>query len=244
MALRNTPAADFEAEDTGAAEQVAQDAGVKETAGGETFAGIVATAVVGAIQTTRAVSTARSVVTQNVLSNKKDAFHIEWDSVPRISAEQGAFVVKDSSEEDLGGEIKIELMSYQSRWVATPKDNKADIELVKFSDDGIEASDGTNLKEHVKDLLEQGWPKSKIDHRCVIVGELVSTAKGGESLKQGLIQVDLPESGRKSFEAYQLQASWAVGKGRKSADDVSMLTLKAVKDKTKSGDVYTKIVIS
>jgi hypothetical protein len=243
MALRNnaptsaTPAAAFETDEDGVIEQAAQDTAVSEPA-----ASAATTAV--ATKPARALATAKSVVTQNILSDKKDAFHVEWDSVPRISAEQGSFTTKGTTEEDLGAEVHIELMSYQSRWVASPNDKKADAELVKYSDDGITSNDGTDLKAHLEDLKEQGYSKAKIAHRCIIVGELVKTAKGGESLLEQLIQVDLPESGRKSFEAYQLQASWAVAKGRKTPADVANLTLKAVKDKTKSGEVYTKIVFS
>jgi hypothetical protein len=241
MSLRNntptsaTPA--FEADEDGVIEQAAQDAAVSEPT-----TSAVATQTPRAVAT--ATATAKSVVTQNVLSSKLNAFHVEWDSVPRISAEQGSFTTKGTTEEDLGAEVHIELMSYQYRWVASPNDKKADVELVKYSDDGITSNDGTDLKAHLEDLREQGYSKAKIAHRCIIVGELVKTAKGGEDILEQLIQVDLPESGRKSFEAYQLQASWAVAKGRKSVADTANLILKAVKDKTKSGEVYTKIVFS
>jgi hypothetical protein len=246
MALRNnaptsaTPA--FEADDDGVIDT--KHPAFDEGTGNEAFElhEKVSTAV--AAKPARTLPTAKSVVTQNVLSDKKNAFHVEWDSVPRISAEQGSFTTKGTTEEDLGTEIHIELMSYQSRWVASPNDKKADAELVKYSEDGITSNDGTDLKAHLADLKDQGYGNAKIAHRCIIVGELVKTAKGGESLLESLIQVDLPESGRKSFEAYQLQASWAVGKGRKTAAQASDLTLKAVKDKTKSGEIYTKIVFS
>lgn len=239
MALRNTPANNaplFETEEDGIVEQASQDVAVAETS----------TETQVAVQAARPVAkpTAKSIVTQNVLSGSKDAFHIEWDSVPRISAEQGAFILKDDSGAELGETLVMELTSYQDRWVASPGDIDADIELVRWSDDGIESPDGTNLKEHVRDLIAQGWPKAKIAHRCVVVGELVSTAKGGDTLLEQLVQIDLPESGRKSFAAYQLQASWAVGKGRKTVEQARMLNLKAVKDKTKDGKSFTKIVFS
>lgn len=197
-----------------------------------------------ATQTTRAVSTAKAVVTQNVLSDKKDAFYVEFDSMPRLAAEQGSFTVKDSSEADIGPEIKMELMSYQESWVASPNDKKADVELVKYSDDGIDSKDGVNLQQHIADLKEQGYDKAKIAHRCIIVGELLSAGPAGADLVGKLVQVDLPETGRRSFNAYTLQASWAVGKGRKTAAEAAVLTLKAVKEKSRNNEVYTKIVIS
>lgn len=237
MALRNNENtaninAAFESEDETAA----------TTAPAATAAPAATTAV--ATQTTRAVSTAKAVVTQNVLSDKKDAFYVEFDSMPRLAAEQGSFTVKDSSEADLGPEIKMELMSYQESWVASPNDKKADVELVKYSDDGIESKDGVNLQQHIADLKEQGYDKAKIAHRCIIVGELLSAGPAGADLVGNLIQVDLPETGRRSFNAYALQASWAVGKGRKTAAEAAVLTLKAVKEKSRNNEVYTKIVIS
>lgn len=195
-------------------------------------------------QAPRAVATAKSVATQNVLSDKKDAFYVEFDSMPRIAAEQGSFTVKDSSEADLGPEIKIELMSYQESWVASPNDKKADVELVKYSDDGVTSKDGVDLQAHIADLKEQGYDKAKIAHRCIIVGELLSAGPGGADLTGNLVQIDLPETGRRSFNAYALQASWAVGKGRKTAAEAANLTLKAVKEKSRNNEVYTKIVIS
>ena len=112
MALRNNEKtantnAAFESEDETAAPATATAA--PATAAPATAAPAATTAV--ATQTTRAVSTARAVVTQNVLSDKKDAFYVEFDSMPRLAAEQGSFTLKDSSEADLGAEIKMELMS-------------------------------------------------------------------------------------------------------------------------------------
>ncbi len=259
MALRNNEKtantnAAFESEDETAAPATA-------TAAPATAAPAATTAV--ATQTTRAVSTARAVVTQNVLSDKKDAFYVEFDSMPRLAAEQGSFTLKDSSEADLGAEIKMELMSYQESWVASPNDKKADVELVKYSDDGVTSKDGVDLQQHIADLKEQGYDKAKIAHRCIIVGELLSAGPAGadlvgtliqvylfqagppaSDLVGNLIQVDLPETGRRSFNAYTLQASWAVGKGRKTAAEAAILTLKAVKEKSRNNEVYTKIVIS
>lgn len=243
MALRNnentanTNAA-FESED-----ETAATAAPAATEAPAAAAAPAATTAV-ATQTTRAVSTAKAVVTQNVLSDKKDAFYVEFDSMPRLAAEQGSFTLKDSSEADLGAEIKMELMSYQESWVASPNDKKADVELVKYSDDGIDSKDGVNLQQHIADLKEQGYDKAKIAHRCIIVGELLSAGPAGADLVGKLVQVDLPETGRRSFNAYTLQASWAVGKGRKTAAEAAVLTLKAVKEKSRNNEVYTKIVIS
>lgn len=120
------------------------------------------------------MASAAAVVKQNVLSDKKDAFRVEFDSLPRILASQGSFIFKDT-DEDLGAQVQIQLMSYQDSWTCGPNDTKADAELVKYADNPTTAQDGTDLKEHLDDLKAQGYSKASIAHRCVIVGELVSS---------------------------------------------------------------------
>lgn len=189
---------------------------------------------------------ASAVISQNVLSAHKDAFRVDYDTCPRCVAEQGTFVVKfDGVEEEIGTGFTLGLMSYQDSWVVSPNDKKADVELVKYSDDGITSKDGIDLKKHLADLLEQGYSRSKIVQRCVVVGELLTVSNPeGSTFIEKLVQIDLPESGRKSFNAYTLQASFAVAKGRKSVEDAGVLNVKAVKDKTKAGEVYTKITFA
>ena len=249
MALRNNTTTTAETNKFETEEDTSATAQVQDTAEANTDAApeVAAATTAVATQGTRALANpgAKALVTQNVLSDKKDAFHVEFDSTPRLAAEQGSFVIKfDGTETDIGAECSIEMMSYQDSWVVSPNDKKADVELVKYSDDGVTSKDGVDLKQHLQDLIELGYSKAKIAHRCVVVGELVSTAKGGEDFIEKLVQIDLPESGRRSFNAYTLQASWAVGKGRKTAAEASVLKLKAVKDKTKSGEVYTKVSFS
>lgn len=239
MALRKptntaTSAAQFEDETLDAVAETASDAVAQAAPAAST-----STAVAAARPT--AVATARSVTANNVISTLKDAFPVEFDSLPRIAAEQGAFVFKDDSEEEVGAAIKLQLLSYQDSWVCSPNDKKADVDLVKWSDDGVTSKDGIDLKTHLQDLIEQGYTKAKIQHRCIIVGELL---EGDTDRLEELVQLDLPESGRRSFNTYQLQASYAVAKGKKTEDDAKQVTLTAVKAKTASGEVYTKIVVS
>ena len=244
MALRPTtaPAAApaFETED----ETTATAAPAQAAAPAPAPAPAASTSTAVATQGTRAVASAAAVVKQNVLSDKKDAFRVEFDSLPRILASQGSFQFKDT-EEDLGAQVQIQLMSYQDSWTCGPNDTKADADLVKYADNPTTAQDGTDLKQHLADLKAQGYSKASIAHRCVIVGELVSSQGKVASDRTGeLVQMDLPESGRRSFNTYQLQASYAVAKGRKTAEEASLLTIKAVKEKSKQGEMYTKTVFA
>jgi hypothetical protein len=247
MALNkaNATAATFEAEDE-TLDQAA-DTGTAEAVTVEATDGAVATSEAPkttalAAAGTRALTTASSVMKANIISGLQDAFRVEYDSLPAVGASLGTFVRK-ADETDLGPELKLQLISYQESWVASPNDTKADVELVKYADNSKTARDGTDLAAHVEDLKAQGYGKAKINHRVILVGELLEASKD-DSMVGDLIMVDLPDSGRRSFQTYTLQASYAVAKGRKSAEEATILTLKAVNDKTKSGEKYTKVVIS
>ena len=247
MALNkaNATAATFEAEDE-TLDQAA-DTGTTEAVTVEAATGAVATSEAPkttalAAAGTRALTTASSVMKANIISGLQDAFRVEYDSLPAVGASLGTFVRK-ADETDLGPELKLQLISYQESWVASPNDTKADVELVKYADNSKTARDGTDLAAHVEDLKAQGYGKAKINHRVILVGELLEASKD-DSMVGDLIMVDLPDSGRRSFNTFTLQASYAVAKGRKSAEEATILTLKAVNDKTKSGEKYTKVVIS
>ena len=247
MALNkaNATAATFEAEDETLDQAV--DTGTAEAVTVEATDGAVATSEAPkttalAAAGTRALTTASSVMKANIISGLQDAFRVEYDSLPAVGASLGTFVRK-ADETDLGPELKLQLLSYQESWVASPNDTKADVELVKYADNSKTARDGTDLAAHVEDLKAQGYGKAKINHRVILVGELLEASKD-DSMVGDLIMVDLPDSGRRSFQTYTLQASYAVAKGRKSAEEATILTLKAVNDKTKSGEKYTKVVIS
>lgn len=242
MALNkaNATAATFEAEDE-TLDQAA-DTGTAEAAAAAVDTSEAPKTTALAAAGTRALTTASSVMKANIISGLQDAFRVEYDSLPAVGASLGTFVRK-ADETDLGPELKLQLISYQESWVASPNDTKADVELVKYADNSKTARDGTDLAAHVEDLKAQGYGKAKINHRVILVGELLEASKDA-SMVGDLIMVDLPDSGRRSFQTYTLQASYAVAKGRKSAEEATILTLKAVNDKTKSGEKYTKVVIS
>ena len=235
MALKNAPAPSFEAPETDVEEVTPSKAEVVQQPGKAEIA-------VKAASPLAVAPTAKSLVTTNILTGFKDAFRVEYDSLPGIGASQGSFAFKDNDSE-LGNEIQLQLLSHQESWACGPNDNKADKDLVKYADNPTTSRDGVNLQAHLEDLKEQGFSKAKIAHRCIIVGELLAT-KGDQGRIGELVQIDLPDSGRKSFNTYSLQASYAVAKGRKTVEESTVMKLTAVKDKTTTGDIYTKVVIS
>ena len=238
MALNKNSAAQTSAvfEDEETSVDVADNVTTQTVTGASALQGAVTVAATTAV----AVAPRQPVMT-NIFDGLKDAFPVDFDTVPRIAASQGSFVVKGDKEVELGNKITATMISWQEQWVASPNDKKADIELVKWSDDGVTSRDGVNLKEHIKDLLEQGYRQAKIAHRVILVIELVSTKENGEDLVGELYQIDLPDSGRRAFNAYKIQASYAVLKGRKTQEEALTMDMEAVKTKSRTGEDYTKV---
>ena len=247
MALKNStatasPAAAFESEDGLDDTAQVNNTPTTENTTSMNTTSMNTTEVAIARTSALANPTASSVIKSNVISGLQDAFRVEFDSLPGIGASQGTFSLK-TDDADLGTELKLQLLSYQSSWTASPNDLKADSELVKYSDDGITSKDGVNLLAHIEDLKSQGYSKAKINHRVVLVGELLSSAKDTDTVGE-LVMIDLPDSGRRAFNTFCLQVSYAVAKGRKTAEEAAVLTLKTTVEKTKSGEKYTKVAIS
>lgn len=208
-----------------------------------TEAAATTTAVAVAKPSALARPTAANIKLVNIMSDAQDAFRVEFDSLPGVKASQGQFMFKDTNEK-LGDHIDIELISFQGSWVASPNDKAADVELVKYSDDGKVSKDGVDMHAHVADLKEMGYKNARLTQRCILVGELLAVAGKGSDRVGELVQIDLPDTGRKSFETYCLQASYAVGKGRKTAEQVKFLRLTGEVTTTKDKEDYTKVVIA
>lgn len=242
-----TKATAFEAMDESPAETMTQKATEPTTEtvthkATESVAEAPVNAIAVAAPRTGALTTAKAITMASTLSVMKDALHVDYDSLPCLGATQGSFTVK-TDDAELGSEIKLQLLSFQDSYVCSPNDEEADKELVKYSDDGVTAKDGTDMKAHLEDLRQQGFKNAKISHRVVLVGELLSSQEPHELVGQ-LVQIDLPETGRRAFNTYSLQASYAVAKGKKTAEEAAVLTLKAIKDKSRDGKVFTKVAIS
>ncbi len=230
MALKNAPM--FEEMNDVEVEQADQDAAIQENT--------VTTVTVASTASTALAKSAQGIM-RNVFMDVQNAFPVTFSSPPSVQASQGSFSLRDGP--DMGDEITMELISWQDAWTVGPNDTQADKELVRYADNPVTASDGTNLDAHLKDLLAQGYKKAKKAHRRILVGELTG-AKGDKSKIGSLIQINLPDTGRIAFDDYQMQGSFAVKKGRKTAEEVLMIKLEAIKAKTQKGEIYTRVAVS
>ena len=186
-----------------------------------------ATSVTGAVAV--ADSKASALTTQvsredmHVVAGTRNAMELEYDTFKGIVIEKGFFTEKGSTD-SIGNELVISLMSWQELYVCTPKDNNAPAELVRYSADGVTASDGTNMAEHLNSLKEGGYPNAKIEQRIMIAGGLEKSEKPTSLLDKPIL-INLSPSNRKQFIQYQGESAYAISKGRKTKEQALLIKL-------------------
>ena len=191
----------------------------------------------GALASPHLTTGVAAAMRASALASAKDAFRVNWDSVPAITTGLGCFVNK-ADDAELGNEVTMNVVSWQFQWQAGPNDNKAPIETLKYSDsdDGKVSNDGVDMLKHVEDLKAQGYSKAKLTHRLILVGEVI-----GGKLDGNLVQINLPDTGRRAFDQHMTQAAFQQARGKLTAEQANTVVLKAVKEKAKSGENYTKV---
>lgn len=243
MGLSNSqkPTGNFEDMDDGAntasddtAQTAAQAAPAQESA-----SRAVATPAPARIQ-------AVEIMKQSSISQLENAFEVEWDSVPTIVTGQGDMIDKSANGESIGREILFQLMSYQYQWVASPKDDSAEMDTVKYAKNPTHAEDGTSLASHVEALKAQGWANAGIAHRVILVGEILAVDGKTDAKQVGtLYQINMPDTGRRSFEAYKIQAAYKVSKGFLSIENSTKLKITTQSEQVRgSTKKYTKFNVA
>lgn len=178
-----------------------------------------------AAASTRAVGApAVSNAQMRILDGLKNSIPVEFNTLVQVQAVQGTFSDKEK-DESLGDTIEMELMSFQDNYVCSPNADEADTELVKFSDDGITAKDGTDMATHLAELLLD-WPKAKITKRVVLVGPLLSRTKG-DGLVDELIQIDLAPTSKAMFDRYMANCAWKIKSGKLDPEAAKRVKLTA-----------------
>ena len=186
-----------------------------------------------------ALAVAPNKVNVNVISQLKDALPVDFNTLTQLQANQGKFKDKET-DKNLGETITLELLSWQDSYVVGPNDTKAPKELVKYSEDGVTAKDGTDMAEHLAYLKDQGFSKAKKQHRCVLVGALIEAEKD-KSLVGQLVQIDLSPQSRSTFMRYNINTVWQLKSGKQSEDAVKTVVLTAVAAKGPDNTDYTRV---
>lgn len=154
----------------------------------------------------------------DVLSDMKDALRVDYNTLAQITAQQGNMVEREGKV-NMGDTVVFDLLSFQDSYVVTPGDDKAPVETLRFSEDGITCTDGTPCLEHLDFLKHNGYPMASLKKRTVVVGAIVSATKTDKFNGQ-LMQFDLSPQSRVQFERYRANAAYAVKLGRYTKEQI------------------------
>lgn len=169
-----------------------------------------------AVAPTRAVASFSKI--NNPIAGVKDAVKVSYDSLTSLVASNGNFLERENKK-SVGDEIVFELLSWQDSYVVQAGDDKAPSKTVKYSDDGVVCSDGTLVKDHLEELRSMGYEKASMKERAVVVGSVISCAKGPQ-LVDDLVQFDLSPKSKGKFSRYQLMAMNALRLGKATEEQV------------------------
>lgn len=215
MSLLNT--ANTAANSTPAWEDFDGDNGTAGAGGAATTTATAGAAAAAAAVTTAAVTVTKpsgglslgalgqGVTMESLFKNK---LRVEYNTLACLIPFQGGWMLRETKKL-IGDEINLQLLSYQDSYVVSPEDDKAPREVVRYSDDGINCSDGTSVAEHLAFLKSNGYPKAKLKERIIVVAALLKSGKPCDEVG-GLVQLDLPPSSRTMWKRYEAGCALAL----------------------------------
>lgn len=138
--------------------------------------------------------------------NVIDPASMEFNTFPRITVGLDGF--SDDNKKELGKKIKIQLLSFNDRYVCSPGVMNAETtELVKFSTDG-KSIDGTgqDCMEYIKQLRDvDGYTDASLKHYMTVYGLLTfANDKELPVEDQGVVGVQVPPQSRAFFTRLQV----------------------------------------
>lgn len=241
--LKNKP--DFETEDAGTATANAAttaEATTKTEAKVETKAdpkveAKAATSTAVAEKTSGALAAAK--FDMRVMETFKDALPVEYNTLAQVVAQQGSLIDRETKTV-LGDKVVFELLSYQDSFVVSPEDDDASDELVKYSNDGVICSEGTNVQDHLNFLKENGFPKARLKQRVVLVGAVESAAKS-DKFNGSLVQLDLSPASRTQWIRFTANIAYGLKIGKFKPEQVSRISAETTLAQGKGNDTFTLV---
>lgn len=203
---------------------------------GTTGAGTGTTTV--SVRNTGAVAISAPPAMIDIIATLRGVLPVEYNTLAQVKCTNGNFVEREGNL-NLGDTIVFELLSWQDSYTVTTNEDKAPIETLKFSDDGITCKDGTPVADHVAALKEQGYIKAGVKHRLVVVGAVHSAAKS-DKYNGNLVQFDLSPESRVLFQRYQATTAWGVKAGKLLPEQVVQVK-GATRLVTKGSNTYTVV---
>lgn len=176
-----------------------------------------------------------------VMDQFKDALKVEYNTLDQIIATNGNFMDRESNTV-LGDTIVFNLLSFQDSYVVSPNDDNAPDDIVRYSDDGVTCSDGTDVQVHLAFLKENGFPKASLKERAVVVAAVESATKTDKFNGQ-LVQLDLSPSSRTMWKRYMANVAYALSIRTVSADKVNRVKAETAL-KQKGTNTFTQVQFS
>lgn len=223
----NTIAEDAPAAKTTTAERLAKAQAVYAAQQESEVEEVVTTTKAVAVKAEQAVVASTNIAKHNPFKGLENAFPIKFNTLRQIMAVQGNFMDKDS-DKPLGDVIGLELISTQKHFILSPGDDSEESkEFVKYSPDGITSDEGENMFELLAAAKAAGYAEASITERQYLVGCLFNAGKL-KDMVDAMVQIDLPPTSKAQFDRHQLGTSFAIGKGKKSAEGQEKLRLECI----------------
>lgn len=175
--------------------------------------------------------------------NVIDPAILDFNTFVRVTVSLDGF--EDSEGNDLGKEVRMQLMSYNSRWVVSPGVQDAEAtEMVRYSVDGktIDGTDGESIHDYLKMLKEvENYDKASIKEYLAIYGFMThASAQEGKELVFGeippedrqIIELQVPPQSRTLFTRFQIESGVKIAQKIIEATDVLVCRQDKVDGKT------------
>lgn len=194
-------------------------------------AGVAATTAIAKAATTGVGKVARYVPAYTTYANvisPEDIEAIGSGTFPRVTCDVGGAQL--DKREELGKVIKLELVSWNYRYVVTTGAKTDDSEanaLVRFSYDGETISGtGQKIAEYIAFLKMEGYDKANVKTYLELWGNL--SAKNGQDISpetRQMVQVQLSPQSVNQFKRFQLEKGMKISRGFCEEDPMITLTV-------------------
>lgn len=176
-------------------------------------------------------------IDMRALDKFKDAMRVEYNTLNQVIASNGNFLDRESKKV-LGDVVVFTLLSFQDSWVVDPGDDDAPDDMVRYSEDGVTCSDGTEVEAHLAFLKANNFPKARLKQRVVVAAAIESAGKT-EEFNGTLMQFDLSPKSRTQWMRYTANAAYGLHIGKYTPEQVSRIKATAVLS-TKGTDTFTE----
>lgn len=209
----NTPSFESEAETntqavatepTAQVEQVAQAQVAATTA----IAKAATTAIAKSVKPTAALQELENVMDVDTVRN------LGIGTFPRMLADRAGLML---DKEELGNWAKVELISFNRRWIVTPGVQGDDAkELVRYSYDK-ETIEGevVSVQAYLQQLKDDGYDKASVKEYFDAFGFLLATESDGDIAEEAreMVQLQLSPQSVAQFKSFQIQQGFKIARG-------------------------------